>query len=402
MAIQIAAENVIGRDDLIENIWRRLAKKSLRFTAERRIGKTTVMQKMAAEPPKGMEVLYLDLEGIDSPDRFTEILLNRMRPLLSTKDVAKGWFDKLVETVGGTEIGGVVKLPDRGKMHWQTTLEKAVEGLCRHQSEKTIVLMFDEVPYMLQKIAVICDQGQQGLSLTLLDTLRSMRQQHNNLRMIFAGSVGLHHVVTELKQAQLASEPVNDMPAVEIHALSRPDAKQLARRLLNDEKVSFAEEETEAILEQLTLQTDGVPFYIEAVITRLGEMSCRITSATVVEIVQQQLTSDHDPWEMEHFRSRLSIYYRGFIADTSDGKIPNQEIAREILDHLSSTDEAQSIEQVWSAVNSKFAITDRQHIVQMLKSLALDHYLTSDTNKRYSFRFPLIRNWWATAQGIQE
>ncbi len=50
MAIQIDPNNVIGRDKRIERIWKKLRKDSIRFTAERRVGKTTVMTKMAAEP----------------------------------------------------------------------------------------------------------------------------------------------------------------------------------------------------------------------------------------------------------------------------------------------------------------------------------------------------------------
>ncbi|GEM_PF-1684579 len=53
MAVQISPRNVVGRDRLIEQVWKKLESKSLRFTAERRIGKTTVMKKMLAEPKPG-------------------------------------------------------------------------------------------------------------------------------------------------------------------------------------------------------------------------------------------------------------------------------------------------------------------------------------------------------------
>jgi hypothetical protein len=409
MAVQVAAENVVGRDKLIDQIWQKLQKNSqnsLRLTAERRIGKTTVMTKMAAEPRLGFEVLFMDLEGIDSPDRFTELLLNRVKPLLSTTEKAKAWLNKLKEAIGGTEIGGVFRIPDTNKMGWQATLEKTLEGLCEYQADKTIVLLLDELPYMLQKIASIkASEGQKTLALTLLDTLRSIRQQRKNLRMIYAGSIGLHHVVTDLKQAKLASEPLNDMPIVDIHALSHPDAMQLAARLLGEEKVKCAN--PVAVQQRLVLHTDCVPFYIEAVCSRLGELEGNITPANVDETVRQQLSSDHDPWEMEHFRSRLKIYYSGIVKEPSADPliagrdIPNDEIARAVLDHLSVIDEPQSIEQVWSTIKTQYAITDRNHIVGMLKSLSQDHYLISDTEKRYSFRFPMIQGWWKMVQGLE-
>ena len=401
MAIQVAPENVIGRDDLIKKIWRKLKKSSLRLTAERRIGKTTVMTKMAAEPESGFEVFFMEVEGIESPDRFTELLINRIRPLLSKSTKAKGWLDTFREAIGGTEIGGVIKLPEKSRMGWQATLEKTLEGLCENQSDKTIVLLLDELPYMLQKVASSGAEGdQKTLALTFLDTLRSIRQQQTNLRMVFAGSVGLHHVVTDLKQEKLASEPLNDMPLVDIHALGDDYALKLASRLFEEEEVTCSEGDLQKIQQRLIELTDCVPFYIESVCGRLGELEKPITSKIVEETVQQQLTSDLDPWEMEHFRSRLAIYYSGVTSDTNGGEISNDKIARAILDHMATVTDPQSIEQVWAVVKTQFAVADRQNIVQMLKSLSMDHYLVSDLQKQYSFRFPLIRSWWKMAQGL--
>lgn len=56
MAKQIAPENVVGRDRLIAQLWKTIERESVVFTAERRIGKTTVMKKMEAEPVAGSGV----------------------------------------------------------------------------------------------------------------------------------------------------------------------------------------------------------------------------------------------------------------------------------------------------------------------------------------------------------
>lgn len=399
MAIQVAPENVVGRDKLIEKIWKKLGKSSIRFTAERRVGKTTVMTKMAEEPRPGFEVLFMELEGIDSPERFVELLINRVKPLLSKTEKAKGWWDTFYDSIGGAEVAGVLKLPNGGKIGWQETLMKTLEGVCKYQKDKTILLLMDELPYMLQKIG--SDDDRKTLALTLLDTLRSIRQQYRNVRMVYAGSVGLHHVVTDLKQASLASQPTNDMPFVEIRALSQPDSITLAERLLKDEAVEFAADHKQPVLEKLVSSTDCVPFYIEAVCSRLGESEGPVDIEIVSETVLQQLTSDHDPWEMEHFRERLGTYYSGAIDDTSKAEIRDEEIARAILDHLCDMNDPQAIDQIWAVVKCGFKITDRNHIVKMLRSLALDHYLVSDEEKRYSFRFPLIQRWWKMAQGLE-
>jgi hypothetical protein len=61
----------------------------------------------------------------------------------------------------------------------------------------------------------------------------------------------------------------------------------------------------------------------------------------------------------------------------------------------------QSINEIWAVVVSRFSLTDRNHIVKMLNSLELDHYLMSDTQRKYSFRFPLIQRWWRIVQGLE-
>ena len=176
----------------------------------RLVQKTTVMTKMAAEPKAGYEVLFMDLEGIDSPNRFVELVINRARPLLSATSKIKKWWDDLRNATGGTEIGGVFTLPDVSKVSWQDLLQK-IASLSESRESRT-------------------------QTLTLLDTLRLIRQKYANLRMIYAGSVGLHHVVNDLKQDTLASQPVNDMPMVDIRALDHSDAIHLASNLLSDER----------------------------------------------------------------------------------------------------------------------------------------------------------------------
>lgn len=405
MGIQIDPKNVIGRDRLIASVWNRLRRPpeegSLRFLAERRIGKTTIITKMEAEPAEGFDVLFLEVEGIDSCDRLTELLLNRLRPRMTPTETARGWFNGLWQAIGGVEVGGVIKLPDKKSLDWRDTLEKVVEGFCLQRPDRLVLLMLDELPYMLQKInETSVAAGKPHEALTLLDTFRALRQRNRNLRMIFAGSVGLHHVLRDLRQSKLAAEPVNNMPPVEIPPLEDHDALTLAMRLLEAERVEFASP-PEAIAHCLITQTSNVPFYMERIATRLGLLGRPITPPDIESAVLEQLTSDQDPWEMEHFRGRLDIYYRGTVTDANDRQIPEPRIARALLDHFATVEEPQSIDQVWTVVRGQFALTDRQLIVQMLKSLGQDHYLICDSRKRYSFRFPLVKRWWQIAQGLE-
>lgn len=401
MARQLTPERVIGRDDLIEQIWTKLESKSLRFTAERRVGKATVMTKMHAEPRPSYQVVFMEVEAIDSPQRFAELLLNRLSPLMSRSDKARDVWTAWWQKLGGTEIGGVIRLPD-SKLDWRNTIEKTLERICTQFVNETIVLLMDEVPYMLQGIASRnTSKNQRSEALALVDLLRAIRQQQPNLRMVFAGSIGLHHVLEDLKQSQLASQPFNDMPLVEIRSLKDNDAAQLAKRLLIEDGIELDEESMQAICHRVVELTDAVPFYIESACGRLSGGGTEISVNDVEEAVAAQLTNDHDPWEMEHFRSRLEIYYSGSVPGADGSQIPDVAIAQTVLDHLAIKDEPQSIGDIWALCKSQFPLNDKQHVIKLLRSLSLDHYLQSDTDKRYTFLFPLIKRWWIKAQDLE-
>ena len=404
MAVQVSPRGVVGRDRLIQRIWKRLEQESVRFLAERRVGKTSVLKKMAAQAPAGFHPIFLDLEKVHSADRFVEVLLGELRSLMSAKDKAAKGFGDILALIGGTEVGGMVKIPALGKRDWQKAVEKTFHAICANNPDTLFVLMFDELPYMLQSIAIQDTKAgaNDNFALAILDTLRAARQENTNIRMIFCGSVGLHHVLDSLRGDAHASQPVNDMPAVEIHPLQLQDAVQLTKDLLIREQVHVSPEHMEAIANRIAKQTDCVPFYIERVVSRLAEQDEPVVESSVDTMINRQLVDDKDDWEMKHFGDRLEIYYKGSVVDVNGRSLQRSLVSRRILDHIACEDQPQSIDAVWAAVKAKMALDDRDVVIELLSFLAQDHYLIADDTKRYTFRFPLIRRWWLTAHGLAQ
>ena len=129
---QIASSEVIGRDHLIQRLWRILERQSLVLTAERRMGKTCVVKKMVEEAPQGKLALYHDLEGIRTPLEFVEIILHDVEGYLSGLKRTAGGVRKLLKQLAGIEIGGFggsIKIPASVAPHWKTILTKTVEDL---------------------------------------------------------------------------------------------------------------------------------------------------------------------------------------------------------------------------------------------------------------------------------
>ncbi|MDP1588579.1 MAG: hypothetical protein Q8M07_12600, partial [Prosthecobacter sp.] len=174
---QIDIKAVIGRERLIQNLWEAVEQQSLVITAERRIGKTTVIKKMRAEPASGWVPVFQDLERCHSAAEFAMVVYKEIHQFLSQKGKAtrraKEWFTAM----GGTEIGGLFKFPEQAGAHWKDVLTRAVEDLI-HENDAAgskLLFLWDEIPFMLANIR---DREGEQTAMEVLDLLRALRQTH--------------------------------------------------------------------------------------------------------------------------------------------------------------------------------------------------------------------------------
>lgn len=407
MSQQTASSNIIGREPLIEKIWRMLESgKSIRFTAERRIGKTSVMKKMR-DNPKNWEAILIDLERVDSPIRFVEVLASELKKINSISQRVGKWIKnclpKEIEVGAVGAVGATlgIKLPEQQSKNWRTLLEALLDDVCT-SNDARIILFLDELPYMLQKIQQADKSGSTNDALEILDLLRAMRQKYSNLRMVFAGSVGIHHVIKALKGQKSASQPINDLYAVEIEPLTPADATACAAMHCETNGVSLGLKEQELLAELC----NNTPFYIDKIISALALLPREktIDAALITASVEDCLSDDHDPWEMRHFKDRLPVYYIGNYQDTQQQTQELHRLAQTILDCVAVSSKPLSIGQIFEAIKAQHAIADKTLIIDLLSDLAQDHYLASSSDtrqtKHYQFKYDLIRKWWRISQGL--
>lgn len=377
----IHPSSIVGRDLLITTIWKRLEQQCVLLNAERRIGKTSVIKKMVAEPPAGWFGVYQDLEGIKLASDFAVAVHDDIQQFLSKTqravNAAKDFYEK-------HNFGDLTKRKDRP---WKGLLTAAIQDLINAKPQTRLVLFWDEIPYMIANIAK--SEGEQAAA-EVLDTLRKLRNQYPDLRMVFTGSIGLHHVLASLQAVGIATEPVNDMASIEVTPLAPADAIDLARKLINGERLKSDRKDQAA--EAIADETDCFPFYIQHVVSSLAQDQLPANPEQVRELVQRHLVDANDPWQLSHFRTRIPIYY----SDPRDAKLVGL-----LLDALSVSDIHRSLSELQSDINSQTDQYDnRDLLVRVLRLMERDHYLTRDTNGKYQFRFPLIRRWWKLDRGL--
>jgi hypothetical protein len=379
----LAPNEVVGRDRLIEKLWSILERQSLVLTAERRMGKTSIVKKMAAEPQRGMRVFFRDLEALRTPLEFVDCVYQDVQADLSGRGRAMNRVRLFMDQVGGFELKGL-KLPKQAAPHWKTILTKTMEDLAEHQ-EGLLIFCWDEIPMMLDNLKRDQDEA---AAMEVLDTLRSLRQMVPTVRMVFTGSIGLHHVITRLKEKGYANAPTNDMFTEDVSPLAFEDACDLARGLLVGEGIEIVE--GEALVGAIARSVDCFPYYIHHVVDALRWTTQARTVEQVDEIVSTHLCDDANRWDMAHYRERIDTYY----ADVE------QMLALGILDELAATDNPLSQRELLDRLSVQGTGQNPELVRKVLTLLGRDHYVEKQKDGSYRFKFSLIQHYWRMSRGL--
>jgi hypothetical protein len=383
---QIDIKSVVGRERLIEVLWETVEQQSLVITAERRIGKTTVIKKMSKEPRIGWVPVFQDLERCHTAAEFAMAVYKEIHQFLSQQGQVARRAKELFKVLGGTEIGGVFKLPEKAVAPWKDVLTRAVEDLIHENDASGTKLLFlwDEMPFMLANLR---DREGEQTAMEVLDLLRALRQTHGALRMVITGSIGLHHVLSSLREKNYGNSPVNDMAAIDVPPLSEADAALLATQLIEGEFLKSPNIDVAATV--VAHEADCFPFYIHHVVKALKIRGLDATPENIERVVASQLVDANDPWELLHYRERIPLYYRN-----------DKTAVLLILDELAVRADAAPVGEMLARLKGASTFDDRERLLHLLSLMERDHYLKRDEDGRYRFRFPLIRRWWTINRGL--
>jgi hypothetical protein len=235
-------------------------------------------------------------------------------------------------------------------------------------------------------------KGREGeaVAMEVLDTLRALRQTHgpNGLRMILTGSIGLHHVIHDLKRKDYANAPLNDTFAVSVPPLDLESARELALKLIEGEGIRSQSAPHAA--EAIAFAADCFPYYIHHIVKALKLSVAAASPEAVEEIVLEHLLDANDPWELNHYRKRIPIYY---------GKV-NEAAVLGILDGIAAREETVSIDSLLAELKGTGTLDDREQLIDLLRLVEQDHYVARTADGHYRYQFPLLQRWWRLARGL--
>ena len=374
-------EEVIGRDDFITACWRTLHNQSLYIVGERRIGKSSIVRdRMGNQPVPGFRIVYMDVANVDAPLYLVNELLRAVKPVLEENTRAKLSVLQVLQRFAPELDLKIIKLPASLAPHWKELLKTVLEDVARCGTQ--LVLVFDELPLMLDKIK---QSAGERVAMDVLDTLRQERQTQERLRMVYTGSLGLHHVLTTLQEANYQNSPINDLRPMEVGPLTEDFAAALALRLLNGLSIPF--NDPEQLARHLARITHGMPFYIQNLVSDLRDSEgSDADTGTLDGLLTQRINNiSSDSWDLGYYEKRIDTHYQ---AETRGS-------AKAFLDQLAVATTPQTFDDLLDGLDPAKITVDEEIARRTLELLGKDHYIARDEAGAYQFRYPLLARAWA-------
>lgn len=187
-------DDFFNRDSERQDLWRYLSDNHIVLSGPRRLGKTSLLQKLAEEAEAhGLLARLVDVGGMDKAADFIAELARAFPDdsiqghLAAAADKAGDWLNRLrkIDLKGPGDMGGSLELQAPPAGSWAD----AAHSLQRRLSPAPVLLLIDEISVFLEK-ALKRDQDE---AVRLIAWLRAWRQQSGlACRFLFSGSIGLN------------------------------------------------------------------------------------------------------------------------------------------------------------------------------------------------------------------
>jgi hypothetical protein len=381
-------EELYGRADFIDHLWKILEGNNVLLLAPRRFGKSGVMRHIFLRPQGNFLPLSFELEDADSPEEFvwrvTKELLahDQVRSLLGqTKRLPSGLMKWVKDTFDEVEFEGAkVKFKTDIREDWKEAARRMLTEL--EKADQTIIFLFDELPAMLDRI--IEKQGEAS-ARDFLAWFRTVRLAQKDVlrrhRFIVAGSVGIDQILRKLG----ATDKLVDFARLTVEPLDDPTAETLADHLAASFSVAWDRPFSAKLFELIGAP---VPYFIHIFFAQLGLLPpatrAKLTMDELQKIYRDRVLGPTCRNYFDHYSTRLKRYRK-------TGEKAALAILRAVAGQQKISRPA--LYDIYRKARGRGA--SDQEFDELMAGLEYDWYLRldPDTNEFY-FRLKIMADWW--------
>lgn len=369
----------------------------LYMTAQRRIGKTSLMREAARRLEDRFICLHIDLQKARAPEDLIVELSKATRPHQNlwrkTRSVFGNIFSQASNAIDEIQVDEVTLKIREGLVggNWQAKGDRLLDELA--QSERPVILFMDEVPILVNRLLKGRDYTITAERIAAVDALMSWLRDNSIrhrgiIRMVITGSIGLEPL---LRQAKL-SATINNFQPFHLEPWTAEVAVGCLEALANNYGVQFEPGAGQRVAECLGC---CIPHHVQMffdhiyrVCQKRGDMVCTVDDVDAT--YKHHMLSNRGHAELQHFEERLS-----WMVD--------ETLHPFLLDLLTETALAGRLSPRALAFYSKDYGLDnpngRQAIREILHILEHDGYLQQQANG-YVFISNLLRDWWSRRFGF--
>ena len=365
-------QNYFKRPNINEEFWRSISKgQHVRFTAPRRVGKSSVMKDLEANPIENMIVVYQNIESIKTSHEFYSRLWELVVEQFGVKGTTWAWTKQWAKKRGIEEVSlKGVKFKQK-ELDAKAELLNLIADL--GEQENTIVLLLDEFPDVIVSIR---KNDSDAHAIDVLHTIRAIRHDSGfkKFSLVLAGSIGLEHVVKEIDRTKI----INDLNPINIPPLSHDEGLEFLTMLLDGVTIQIGADERDYLLNKLE---HLMPYYIQLVVAKCNELarSKNAPQITTDDLDLAYLKVIENNENFSDWEDRLKKYLHGEDNDYCVG----------ILTRCAHSDftlaEAYNYSKVQKPDTGYKALID--------DVLIKDGYLISD-GTHIRFLSPFLKAWW--------
>jgi hypothetical protein len=383
-------DELYGRDDLIEHLWRQLVGNNILVLAPRRFGKSGVIRHLLERPRLGFIPIALDLMDVDLPSEFALRLTAAIvaqsglrTALQAAKNLPVALRRFITDNVDAVEIEGVkVELRRTVGPNWSETVGRLLREL--EKVDNTVVFLLDEFPVML---AAMTQKHGVGAAQEFMAWFSSIRLHGKDVlrrhRYVIAGSIGIDTLLRRIN----APDKLRDFERVPVGAVAEESAMNLAHDLSESLDIGMAEP---LIRAGLDLIGPRVPYFIHLLFSQLAQLRPMerrpLTQPILDRVYRDQILGPTCKHYFDHYRDRLARYgkplERAALA-----------VLRGVADAPAGRVGASALFDLYRKARGRGA--GEVEFDDLLADLECDWYLRLDpqTNEYY-FMVNVMRDWW--------